>query len=339
MIKIKKSEFIFRKNLFRECHASTIEATPNGLVVAWFAGTKEGNKDTKIWLSRLEAGKWTKPTSVANGIYKDKRYAVWNPVLFLVPQGTLLLFYKVGFNPKKWWGEVKYSNNFGKTWSENHYLSEDIFGPTKNKPILTEDERLICPSSTENKGWRIHFEISKDLGNSWKKIGPINDAKKYNVIQPSILKHGKDILQAVARSKESKIISSWSYDGGYTWSKLQPIELPNPNSAVDALTLENGLFLLVYNHSQSEEGEWGKGEGGVWGGPRTPLNIAVSNNGKNWKRIITLEDDVGEYSYPAVIQSLDGLVHITYTWKRQTIKHTVLEPELFNENRKMLKYN
>ena len=84
------------------------------------------------------------------------------------------------------------------------------------------------------------------------------------------------------------MISSWSYEGGYHWSNLQPTKFPNPNSGIDAVTLKNGLQLLVYNHSPEEKGNWGQS--------RTPLNVAVSNDGKNWQSVLTLENQSGEYS-------------------------------------------
>ena len=315
---IMEEEFIFKEAPFASCHASTIESTPDGLVAAWFGGTHEKNKDVEIWLSRKINGSWTESVSVANGIqHGDKRYPCWNPVLFKYPNGPLVLFYKVGPSPSEWWGMLKISDDYGKTWSRPCRLPEDIIGPVKNKPVLMDDGRLICPSSTEHEGWRVHFEITEDLGKSWELVGPINDASQYNVIQPSILKHGGDTLQILCRSKENRIIASWSYNGGYHWTDLEPTELPNPNSGTDAVTLDSGLQLLVYNHSKSKRGEWG--------GPRTPLNVAVSKDGKNWKRILTLEDQPGEYSYPAVIQASDGGVHITYTWKRKRIKHVVLD--------------
>jgi len=320
---ILKSEFIFIEAPFKECHASTIESTPEGLVAAWFGGTKEKNKDVEIWFSRKVDDKWIDPISVADGQqHKAKRYPTWNPVLFQVPNGPLMLFYKVGPDPRNWWGELKISDDYGITWSDSKRLPEDILGPIKNKPILMDDGRLISPSSTENDGWRIHFEITKDFGDSWSIVSPINDARKFNVIQPSILRHSEDTLQVLARSKEDYVISSWSNDGGYSWSELKATNLPNPNSGTDAVTLKNGLHLLVYNHSKTREGEWG--------GPRSPLNVAVSKDGKKWENIITLEDEPGEYSYPAVIQDDDGLVHITYTWKRERIKHVVLDPEKLN---------
>jgi len=317
---IMKEEFIFKKAPFASCHASTIESTPDGLVAAWFGGTHEKNKDVEIWLSRKTDGKWTDPVSVANGIqHDDKRYPCWNPVLFQYPDGPLMLFYKVGPSPSEWWGVLKTSEDHGKTWSRPCRLPEDIIGPVKNKPVLMDDGRLICPSSTEHKGWRVHFEMTEDRGKSWKRIGPINDASQYNVIQPSILKYGGDTLQILCRSRENRIIASWSYDGGYHWTDLEQTELPNPNSGTDAVTLDSGLQLLVYNHSKTGKGEWG--------GPRTPLNVAVSKDGKNWKNILVLEDEPGEYSYPAVIQASDGRVHITYTWKRKRVKHVVVDAE------------
>jgi len=99
-----KSEFIFETAPFPSCHASTIVESQNGLVAAWFGGTGERNPDVGIWLSRFDAGKWTAPVEVANGVQSPtNRFACWNPVLFQPKQGPLLLFYKVGPSPAKWW--------------------------------------------------------------------------------------------------------------------------------------------------------------------------------------------------------------------------------------------
>ena len=57
------------------------------------------------------------------------------------------------------------------------------------------------------------------------------------------------------------------------------------------------------------------------------LNVAVSSDGKTWKAALVLENQPGEFSYPAVIQTSDGLVHITYTWNRRRVKHVVVNPE------------
>src|ERR1700756_3540092 len=74
-----KSEFIYEKAPFPECHASTIAETKDGLIAAWFGGTRERNPDVGIWLSRLEGGKWTPPVEVANGVQSaSNRFPCWN---------------------------------------------------------------------------------------------------------------------------------------------------------------------------------------------------------------------------------------------------------------------
>jgi len=319
-------EFILENPPFVECHASTIELTDQGLIASWFGGSKEGNKDVEIWTSFRENGRWSYPMSVADGIqHEAKRYPCWNPVLYRVPnENQLLLFYKVGPNPSNWWGMLKKSYDNGRTWTAGVRLPEDILGPIKNKPFMTSDGKLICPSSTElnpNKGWKIHFEITPDLGKNWYISPEISDDNALNAIQPSILSHADGrVLQAIARSKDGGVVNSWSYDGGRSWNPIASIGLPNPNSGTDAITLKNGLHVLVYNHSEKPEGKWS--------GYRSPLNVAISTDGKDWKNVLELIADKGEYSYPAVIEGKDGLIHITYTWKRRNIKHVIVDTKV-----------
>jgi hypothetical protein len=159
------NQFIYTDAPFPSCHASTIAETPDGLVAAWFGGTHENNPDVEIWLSRRSNGKWSTPVSVADGVqHSGKRYPTWNPVLFQVPGGPLLLFYKVGKDVPTWWGEMKISKDNGKTWSDARRLPEDVQGPIKNKPFLTADGTLICPASTETNGWVVQMELTKDSG-------------------------------------------------------------------------------------------------------------------------------------------------------------------------------
>ncbi len=295
------------------CHASTIVQTREGqLVAAWFAGKDEGADDVGIWSSRLENGRWSRPVEVANGVMSpQKRFPCWNPVLFQPRQGPLVLFFKVGPSPSQWWGERMISEDGGRTWKDRRRLPPEVVGPIKDKPVQLDDGRILCPSSSENAGWRVHVEITRDF-ETWEVIGPLNDPAKIGVIQPTILTYSDKSLQMLCRTRGKGFIAeSRSQDGGRTWSEMTLLSLPNPNSGIDAVTLKDGRQLLVFNNTPRG---------------RTPLNVALSSDGKDWKVVVTLEDQPGEYSYPAVIQTSDGKVHTTYTYRRQSIKHVVLDP-------------
>ena len=314
-------EFIFDTASFPQSHAATIAETPKGIIAAWFGGTKEGNKDVCIYTSRLVKGKWTKPQMVADGILNDStRYACYNPVLYQVPNGELLLFYKIGPKVSGWTGWMMRSKNHGKSWSKREALPDGFLGPIKNKPVLVNGT-LICPSSTESNGWRVHFEYTSDNGKTWTKSAPINDGKIVSGIQPSILTYTDGSLQILCRSMNRTVNQSWSRDGGITWDSLRASTLPNNNSGTDAVTLKDGRQLIVYNHVKPAP-ELPRGKGA-----RTPLNVAVSNDGKAWFASLVLEDSpISQYSYPSVIQGNDGMVHIVYTWRRQKIKYVKVDP-------------
>ena len=313
---------------YPECHASTIAEVAQGrLVAAWFGGTKERNPDVCIYVAHYENGHWTPGVKVADGAQADgsPRMPTWNPVLFAPKDAPLQLFYKVGPHPSTWWGMVVTSDDGGKTWGAPRRLPDGILGPIKNKPVVLGDGAWLSPSSSEgNKdGWLVHFELSRDQGATWEKIGPVKKGPAFDAIQPSILFHKDGKLQALCRSKQGVVAQTWSEDGGKTWSALTATELPNPNSGTDAVTLADGRQLIVYNPSAHRPNE-AKGD-------RWPLAIAVSTDGLAWQRVVTLETEprTSGYAYPAVIQAADGKVHVTYTWGCQLIKHVVLDPAKF----------
>ena len=323
-----RAEFLNERAPYPECHASTIAETPtHALVAAWFGGTKERNPDVGIWVTREEKGRWLSAVEVANGIQPSgPRLPTWNPVLFQPPGGPLVLFYKVGSSPSTWWGMTMTSADGGISWSQPRKLPDGILGPIKNKPVVLTDGAWLAGSSTEGgpTGWRVHFELSRDAGQTWQLIGPVDRGGDSGLaaIQPSILFHGDGRLQALCRTSNGVVATTWSHDKGKTWSALARTDLPNPNSGTDALTLADGRQLLVYNHSAGPPENPSKGK-------RYPLDVAVSTDGVTWRRVLTLESEpIGNgYAYPAVIQSASGLVHVTYTWDRKMIKHVVLDPK------------
>ena len=323
---ITVSEFINDQTTYPESHASTIVETSSGvLIAAWFGGTEEGNSDVGIWLARRLNDRWSQAVEVATGVQPDGRtYPTWNPVLFQSLKGPLFLFYKVGPSPAKWWGMQMTSADGGATWSKPTRLPEGILGPIKNKPVILPGGNWLSGSSSEQSttNWRVHFELSRNQGSSWETIGPVDRGAGFDAIQPTILFTGPGRLEALCRTRQGVVAMTWSSDGGRTWMPLAATELPNPNSGIDAVTLRDGRLLLAYNHAAHlpEDSGWGN---------RYPLDVAISNDGLKWKRVLTLEDEPrpAGYAYPAVVQTADGLVHITYTWDRKRIKHVVIDAQ------------
>jgi predicted neuraminidase len=322
--RVVQNEFLEAAPPVPEVHASTLaEATDGTLVAAWFGGTKEGNDDVAIYVSqRRGSGPWSAGKIVADGQSNDgKRYPTWNPVLHRTVDGRLLLFFKTGPSPETWWGEVIVSKDHGATWTDRRRLPDGMLGPIKNKPIRLADGTLLCPTSVEYdaKRWVVRMEFTDETLSAWRTTGDVADPKKLGAIQPTILQHRDGRLQALCRSSVRVMAQTWSTDGGKTWSPLEPSEIFMPNSGIDALTLKDGSFLLVYNPSEknADPKSWGE---------RRPLLVAHSTDGRAWRTVATLDTLPNRhgYAYPAIIEAADGRIHITYTWNRARMKHVIL---------------
>jgi len=355
---ILKDEFLYKTASFPECHsASIVEAANGDLVATYFGGTKERNPDVCIWVSRLLKGKaeWTAPQLVADGVFKTgsaeaelaglsgldsttavaacgsivdskvrkapkgyQRKACWNPVVFKQPDGELQIYFKIGTNVADWTGWMVRSKDNGKTWNKREPLQKAYLGPVKNKPVMSKG-RLIAPTSIEKGGWRLYFEYSDDNGKTWKRSDYVEADKGVLAIQPAIMTLKDGRLCAVARTRSEHIGITYSSDNGETWTKLRLIDTPNNNSGLDAVTLQDGRQLLICNDKPIPKGI--KGGKGV----RTPLSLMLSDDGEHWRHWITIENSpVSQYSYPSVIQTVDGHIHCIYTWRRQRVKHIEL---------------
>jgi predicted neuraminidase len=199
-----------------------------------------------------------------------------------------------------------------------------------------DDGVIVSGTSVESyRNWAVWIERSEDQGKTWTKIGPITIPKELygqgvnslipkevpgsndwkftdGIIQPSVISLGGKRLRLYARStaRMGKICVADSLDAGKTWTQARPIDVPNPNSGLDAIALKDGRVVLIYNHTDSG---------------RTPLNLAVSRDGENFKMFSVLENTPGEYSYPSIIQGKNGDLHMTYTWNRKKIKYVKIK--------------
>ena len=189
----------------------------------------------------------------------------------------------MGRSPREWKGFLKVSADHGVSWSEAKALPEGILGPIKNKPMQLATGELLCPSSTEQDGWKIHMERTPDLGETWTKTEALNDGKEFGAIQPTILFGGGQRLEAIGRTRQKTIFQIWSEDNGKSWGKMKELGLPNPNSGIDAVTLKDKTHLLVYNHTT-------KG--------RSPLNVAVSKDGSNWDAALVSKNQPASIRIP-----------------------------------------
>jgi len=311
------SDFVFEHAPFQSCHASTIVETSEGeFLAAWFGGSREGASDVAIWMARFSGGRWSQPANVAS----EPGVPSWNPVLFRAQDNRIWLFYKFGPSPSTWTGAYKISSDNGITWSDPVRLPAGMLGPIKDKPIQLVNGDIVAGTSVESyQSWSGWIERSTDDGKTWSKHGPIViPGAPYGLIQPTLVELRPNVLRLFARTRQGFIYKADSPDGGRTWTTASPTPLPNPNSGIDCVRLKDGRILMVYNHSSHG---------------RSPLNVAVSSDGgETWSPLLQLENDPGEFSYPAVIQASNGDVHITYTWKRERIKHVVIPAEFLKRN-------
>jgi predicted neuraminidase len=311
---VLRSDFIIEQPPFRQNDSPTIVETREGLLAAWVAGSRDGGVDSAIYISRHDGKSWSEPVEVDDGYDAGEKrfYPCWNPVLYQPWAGPLLLFYRIGTSPEKWWGVMRSSHNAGKTWSEARRLPSDIYGPLRSKPVELDDGSMLCASSSQTAGWRVHVERTRSLGQQWTRTRALNSALEFGAIYPTILQHDSKRLQLLCQTKQQRIAELWSDDGGFTWSRMRRAELPNPNSPVDAVKLRDGRFLLVYNHSATDRGV---------------LNVAVSPDGRRWFAALALENTPGdEFTYPFAIETSDRLVHVVYNWKGQAVKHVIIDP-------------
>lgn len=359
----------------KHVHSSSIVELPNNdLLCCWFEGSGERTaNDVVIMGARLKKGKseWSKPFLLAD----TPGFPDCNPVLFIDKNNCLHLYWivvqanrwetsilktRVSTNyqksgPPEWdWQDVillKPGEEFPET-IKNKFLESDIpelawaeYAPlyekmiydaaldpkkretgwmTRTHPIQLPNGRILLPLYSDGFNLSL-IAISDDNGETWKPGLPITGRGN---VQPSVIRRADGSLVAYMRDngdKPGRIIKSISYDNGYEWGNVEDTELLNPGTSVEAIGLENANWIMAYNDIENG---------------RHSLAISISDNeGKTWKWTRHLEKEKageGSFSYPSVIQTKDGLIHVTYSFHQKnnkTIKHVAFSSNWVIENK------
>lgn len=320
-MKILANEFILPFAEGFSCHASHFTLLPDGRVFCvFFYGSKEGNDDVRIGgCFRAADGTWGEliPLSADDGVPH------WNPVLLERADGAYVLFYKIGKTIPNWKTYYRVSTDLCATWSESRELVEGDEsggrGPVRNKAIYLSDGSILAPTSTEQGEWRSFFDRSTDGGKTWQSSALLSIAAQmqgkyesldgHGIIQPTVWESAEG-AHALLRSTEGRIYRTDSRDF-VNWSAPYAIDMPNNNSGIDVATASDGRVFLACNPIATN-------------GIRSPLSIYVStDNGMTFSLYTHLVTGAGKFAYPA-LRYANGCLHVTYTWKRQTIAYVCI---------------
>lgn len=350
-------------------HASSLVSLPNGdLLIAWYQGSGERTADdVRVMGARLKKGSrvWSDPFLMAD----THDLPDCNPVLFLNSHNQLFLVW-IAVQAHRWeCSLLKYRTSSDYlhdgapswNWQDNILLapndsfatetatkfkqltpgpgSQAAYAPgyddlivaasrdstkrstgwmTRIKPLRLRSGRLLLPLYSDGFSMSI-VAISDDDGTTWRPSLPI--VGRGNV-QPALVGEKNGNILAYMRdngAQPSRVQVSESTDDGYSWSAAHKTSIPN-EASVELIVLQDGRWAFVGN--DEDDG-------------RYRLSFYLSDDeGKTWKWKRTLENSQpgeGRFSYPSLIQTADGLLHLSYSYSlekgTESIKYVEIDPK------------
>lgn len=183
---------------------------------------------------------------------------------------------------------------------------------TRTHPTILPTGRILLPLYSD--GYNVSLvAISDDQGANWRASQPIVG---WGPIQPTLVRKENGTLVAYMRDSgnaPNRVLVSTSTDHGESWSPAVDTDIPNPGSSLEAIVLQDGRWVMVYN--DTEQG-------------RHRLCAALSDDeGKTWKwkrHIAQAEHGQASFSYPSLVQATDKTLHLTYSYsvqKQAAIRH------------------
>jgi predicted neuraminidase len=315
-----RAQMIFTPDVrFPRCHSSQIYALHDGsLIAAWWNGSEEAADDLVVSCARRLPGKaiWEDPIVLAD----TPDTTEGNPVFFSPGGDELWLFFRAGYP----WEKIMWmkSADLGNTWSQPVTFWNQKGWTLRSRIVRLANRNIIIPALTQgspelelNRAQTI-FIYTEDNGENWQASEMIITDPGNN--EAALFQRDDGSLLAFMRpydhnSEERYLWQSESFDSGKTWSAPFRNSFRNPSSAIELLKLANGHVVLAFNDSQTM---------------RSPLCLALSiDDGRTWSHKRVLEDAAGRFSYPALAQSPDGRIHVSYTFRRTHIKHVEINEE------------
>jgi predicted neuraminidase len=305
------------------CHCAAIAENDQGeLLCVWYEGPYETSPDTVLKISRKPSrdSSW----SAAEILFKFSGVPLGNPVLFSLGDGVLYIIYSILFG-ESWKESVLYiseSRDQGLIWSQPALLFPKRGLMGKTKPIvLTTGEaagRVLIPLYNQIDFYPV--VLTAERRDWWASSGLVAETMaRGKAIQPALAELPDGKILMLARTNQGRIWKSVSRNAGLSWSICKPTMLPNPNSAIDLLQTADSRLLLAFNNSATN---------------RYSLSIALSeNHGESWIALRDVCRGDGEYSYPFMIESGSGGIHLVYTENRYRIKHLEFSTDWLLENR------
>lgn len=304
---------------FPSCHCSTLVETRTGdLLVGYYAGEGEARPDAAWVIARMPPGGEFGPLSI---VADTPGKPEGNGILYENESGRILVIYGTmhgkldgPYGPGVRWVtcdlRMCHSDDGGSSWSDIEFLTRDLGHVPHSKPIRLSSGDLIF--GTEFMDGHSRMWRSSDDGATWNLVGAVPGEPNQH---PSLIEAADGRIVALLRpsGRHPNVLRSVSADGGRTWSPAEVTELGCPHAALDAVKLVDGRVVLAFNRDPSQ---------------RNPLSLAISDDdGETWYTTRDLMTGEGRFHYPAIIQSRDGLLHVSFTNNRRTIDHVALTPD------------
>lgn len=308
-----------------EVHASTAYSPRTSRLAAfWYGGSREGAADVAIYGSHLGEHGWGAPYRLLDreqlgaALHRNVR-KIGNATVYRHPDGRLWMFV-VTVAVGGWAGSsisLVESTDNGSTWSHARRL---VTSPFLNFSTLVRgsafryaDGSIGLPVYHEFAG---KFAEVLRIGSDGRILDRTRLSAGRHALQPEVAVVGENEAVALLRyagESPRRVLQTVTVDGGRTWAPPHKIDVPNPDSALDLLLIDDGRLLAVFNDLDDH---------------RCRLTLAISEDaGRQWRTVKILEDDRSgtdarqEYSYPWLLRAPDGDFHLLYTWNRRRIKH------------------